>query len=114
MADRLVKVLENGRLLTRGCADMDGYIQAFATKDESLTITFEWANWLGSNTIASALNESHGVSTGAITTDGTQTSFTVSDCGLVQHRITDSAGQTKEVRLRVRSPGETGWKDYRG
>lgn len=113
MADRIVKVLENGRFVTRGCSTLDGFVQAYVDKDETLTFTFDWSNWLGANTIASAAKEVNGPSVSAITTSGTNTSFTVSgNPGLIQHRITDSAGNTKEVRMRVRSPDGYHYQDY--
>lgn len=112
MADRLIKVLENGRLLTRGLANLEGAVQAYVGKDEALTFTVDWSNWLGARTIASVANEVHGPTLTASNTT-TTASLTVSRApGTIYHRITDSDGQTKELRIHVRSPDQSAVRDY--
>lgn len=102
MADRIVKVLENNRYVTRGVSDMGRYVEIELDQDETLLLTVDWSNWLGSETIASTTNEADGPTVGAIATTGAVNTFTIGgNPGYVQHRITTSAGQTKELRIRV-------------
>lgn len=112
MTDRLIKVLENQRLLTRGCVDMGAYVRIYADRDETLSYTVDWSPWLGSNTIASVSNESHGPT---VTSTNTTTAATLTiskSPGRIEHRITDSAGQTKELRLDIRLPQGNGSHSY--
>ena len=100
MADRLVKVMENGRIISRGLDKVRGGVSISLDPDETLNVTISWAGWLGSDTIASVANEVDGLSVASESNTTTQASFTVSNGpGLVQHRITTAAGNTKELKV---------------
>ncbi len=113
MADRLVRVLENGRLNTRGLNDMGSYVCLTLDDDETLTLTINWTDWLGTEAISSTENEVSGPTAGSITTASGVNTFTVSGSpGWIQHRITTDGGQTKELRIRVQSPEPVIRDDY--
>ncbi|MCJ8334628.1 MAG: hypothetical protein MJH10_10345 [Epibacterium sp.] len=108
MANRLVKVLEGGRFLTRGCNDMGSHVLLRVDPDEVLVFTVDWTPWLGGNTIQSVSNQAEGVTITSNYSGSIVTLKISGSPGFIQHRISDSAGQTKEVRLEVRTPeGQT-------
>jgi hypothetical protein len=113
MADRIVKVLENGNLVTRGIGKKsDGPVIAL-DEDETLDVTFDWTGWLGSDTIASVTNEATSTTVSSESNTTTTSTFFISgSCGLVEHRITTAAGLTKELRLWVDAPGFALTDDY--
>jgi hypothetical protein len=108
MTDRIVKVLENGRTITRGVNVKGSGFVLNADPDEVLPITFDWSGWLGTDTIASVANESHGPGISAASNTTTTATFTVSASsnGYIEHRITTAAGSVKEARLTVNSMSE--------
>jgi len=102
MTDRLIKVLEQGRILTRGI-NKDGS-RAFMVKDhdETLPITVDWSAWLGTDTISSVTNEAHGPGVSSASNTTTKASLTISgNSGHVEHRITTAAGAIKELTIIV-------------
>lgn len=113
MTDRLVRVLENGRLITRGLNDMGSHVRLTLDEDETLTLTINWTGWLGTEDISSTENEVDGPTAGSITTASGVNTFTVSgNPGWIQHRITTDGGQTKELRIRVQSSEPLYRDDY--
>ena len=103
MADRTIKVLENNRLVTRGVNVQNGNPTLFVDEDESLPVTIDWSGWLGSDTISSVTNESHGPGVSGASNTTTTATFTISATqgGYIEHRITTAAGSVKELRLIV-------------
>jgi len=112
MTDRLIKVLENGRFVARGVGRHNNGVVINLTEDESLPYTVDWSGWLGSDTISSVTNESHGptVSNASNTTTTASLTITASSNGYIQHRVTTAAGATKELMIVVN--GEAGRKGY--
>lgn len=104
--DRLVKILEQGKLITRGC-EADGAVVLIELDDDtSLDYTFDWSGWLGSDTIASTDNEATGPTVTEKSATTTQVVLTISgNGGLIEHRITTTtSGETQELRILVNSP----------
>lgn len=114
MADRLVKVLENGRMVTRGIFRRGRGVEILLDREESLPVTIDWSGWLGTDAIASATNETSGPSLSNEANTTTQTSMTVSgaSCGWFDNRITTAAGAVKELRVYVRNYSGMREKDY--
>lgn len=113
MPDRIVKVLDNNRYVTRGVSDMGRHVQIELDDDETLTLTIDWTGWLGTEAISNSTNETDGVTVGAITTANGVNTFTISgQPGYIQHRITTDGGQTKELRIRVRASEPIYRDDY--
>lgn len=112
MTDRVVKVLENNRLVTRGAGHCGRHVFLSLDEDETLPYTVDWSDWLGSDTISSVTNESNGpsVTNASNTTTTASLTLTASSDGYVEHRITTAAGAVKELRLVVNS--DSGRKDY--
>lgn len=116
MADRLVKVLENGRLVTRGLSRHRNGAELLIDPDESLDVTINWSDWLGDDIISSVTNEANGPSVASASNTTTEASFNVASDGggFIQHRITTANGLTKELRVYVRIAAGEGIKDYSG
>lgn len=114
MTDRIVKVLEDNRFVTRGVQQRSRDLILEVDEDETLKVTFDWSSWLGSDTIASVTNEVSGPTLSGASNTTTQASFKVSGGpGLIEHRITTTTGgETKEVRLWVSSPLANASDDY--
>jgi len=104
--DRLVKILEQGKLITRGCESDAGNVLIELDDDTSLDYTFDWSAWLGSDTIASTENEATGPDVTEKSATTTQVVLTISgNGGLIEHRITTAtSGETQELRILVNSP----------
>jgi hypothetical protein len=116
MADRLVKVLENGRLITRGLNTLGSNPILFIDEDETLAVSFNWTDWLDGDTISSVANSSHGPGVSGASNTTTTATFRVSATrdGYIEHRITTAAGNVKELNLLVRAQSTgrdypTGW-----
>lgn len=114
MTDRLVKVLENGRFITRGIHRRGRAGEVLLDREEALPVTVDWSGWLGTDTISSVTNATSGASVSSESNTDTTNTFTVSGAstGYVDSRITTAAGSIKEFRLYVRN--YDGWreKDY--
>lgn len=110
----LIKVLDNGRILTRSANALNGTAALIEQGHQASTDwTVDWSDWLGAQTIASASNETYGPSVTEPTISGAQTAITISgDSGWIIHRITTSAGQIKELRIRVKGPETIMRDDY--
>lgn len=112
--DRLVKVLEQGRLITRGVQQHDGQVVMDLHDDEQRLITIDWSAWLGSDAIASKATETHGPTVTDSSPSNTQTTLLISGSpGCIQHRITTaSSGETVELFFMVRGQAYRD-RDYR-
>ncbi|MEL6364291.1 MAG: hypothetical protein AAFR11_05575 [Pseudomonadota bacterium] len=115
MADRTIKVLENGRAVTRGIAQTEK--DTFTVKifdDDQLTYTIDWSNWLGSDTIASVDNDSQGatiVSSSNTTTTATLQLSASRGSGYIDHTITTTtSGDKKSLRIKVINDDHV-WRD---
>lgn len=104
MTDRIIKALENGRTVARGFwTDIDGYLSRYMDKDDTLNLTVDWSDWLGSDTIASATYHGNGLTVSGSTATP-NTSATVSGVNatpaelLIQ--ITTTTGIKKSMTLR--------------
>jgi hypothetical protein len=109
MTDRIVKVLENGRFVLRGVHKRGRGVLIFVDEDETLPVTFDWSNWLGTDTISSVANETHGPTVSGASNTTTTATFKVnaSGDGYIEHRITTAAGSVKELRLTVNAMSES-------
>lgn len=112
MTNRIAKVLENGRLVCRGLRKRGSGVYVVMTENETLPFTVDWSDWLGSDTIASVTNETHGPSVSTASNTTTTASLTLSSPrdGWIEHRITTAAGSTKELIITVNSDRNS--KDY--
>jgi len=112
MADRTIKVLENGRTVSRGVNRNGNSPLIYQDEDETLPYTVDWSGWLGSDTIASVTNTTHGptISAASNTTTTASLTITASQNGYIEHKITTAAGSVKELRIYVNANKET--KDY--
>lgn len=114
MTDRLVKVLENNRFITRGIHRRGRAGEILLDRNEALPVSLDWSGWLDSDTIASVTNEASGASVSSESNTTTTNTFTVagSSTGYVDSRITTAAGSVKEFRLYVRNYDGYREKDY--
>ena len=113
MTDRIVKVLENGRLVTRGLDQKSTGAVIALDDDETLNVTFDWSGWLGTDTISSVVNDATTTTVSSESNTTTTATFFISgDAGLVEHRVTTAAGLTKELKLWVDAPGYALTDDY--
>lgn len=101
MTDRIVKVLENNHLITRGISHINRRLYANQTSDESQPYTFDFTSWLGDDTIASVTSEGRGASITPVFDDTTvsATLSSFSGGGWIKLRITTAAGSTKELTI---------------
>ena len=114
MTDRLVKVLEQGKLILRGLKRDGSNAVLSLDSDETLDLNFDWSDWLGSDTISSVTNNVTGVSVTSETNDTTTASMNVSATysGLIEHRVTTDGGLTKEMKVFVSVDGFAISDDY--
>lgn len=114
MPDRLVKVLENGRLVTRGIFRRGNGVELLIDRNETLGVTLDWSSWLGADTIASVTNATSGPGISSEANTTTQSSFNVSGSsqGYIEARITTTAGLTKELTVHVRNFDSCRTTDY--
>jgi len=113
MADRLIKMLENGRMVTRGIGQKSTGAILELDLDETLPISVDWSDWLGTDTISSVTNEPTSVSVSNESNTTTTAAFSVSGSpGVIEHRITTAAGTIKEMRLYVDAVGFPVTDDY--
>ena len=98
MADRIVKVLETGKLILRGLKGRGRAAVLNMDDDETLNLTINWSDWLGSDTISSVTNE--------------VTAVNSTHSGWIQHRITTAGGLTKELLILVEVAGFPVMDDY--
>lgn len=106
MTDRLIKVLEQKKLITRGLSKSGEIALIEHDDDTTLDYTIDWSSWLGSDTIASTDNEATGPTVVVKSQTNTQVVLTISgDGGRIEHRITTTtSGETPELLIVVNSP----------
>lgn len=114
MSDRLVKILEQGKLVLRGLKRSGSNAILFLDSDETLNITFDWSAWLDDDTIASVTNNVTGVSVSNESNTTTAATMNVSAnySGFLEHRITTDGGLTKEMKVFVSVDGYAISDDY--
>lgn len=103
MTNRLVKMLENGRIVVRGLFRRGGGVEVQMDRDESLPVSVDWSGWLGADTISSVTNAAAGASVSGESNTSDTVSFTLSgrSTGYLDSRITTSSGKVKELRVFV-------------
>ena len=113
MADRIIKILENGRTITRGIGKKTAGSVIELDNDETLPVSIDWSDWLDGDTISSVTNDPTGVTVSGESNTTTTAAFSLSgNAGLVEHRITTAAGTIKEHRLYVDAVGYPLSNDY--
>jgi hypothetical protein len=114
MADRLIRILEQGKLILRGVKPRGRAIVANQDENETLTYTVNWSTWLGTDTIASVTNETSGITVSAASNTTTTATFKLSGnrSGWLEHRITTAGGLTKELLVLLEIDGYPIRDDY--
>jgi hypothetical protein len=114
MTDRLIKVLETGKLILRGLKGRGRAAVLNMDDDETLNLTINWSDWLGSDTISGVTNEVTAATVSGASNTTTTATFTVNSThsGWIQHRITTAAGLTKELLILVEVAGFPVMDDY--
>jgi hypothetical protein len=114
MTDRYIKVLQQGKMIRRGVKPRGGSIVANQDSNETLNYTVNWSGWLGSDTIASVINDETGITVSAASNTATTTTFTLSSTrsGWLEHRITTTAGRVKELMILLEIDGFPISEDY--
>lgn len=105
MADRSVKVLQQGRVVTRGAGQVGQRPVVYLDQDEKLDVSVDWSDWLGSDTISSVENETTNVTVSSASNTTTTSTLTMNSRygGYIQHRITTAAGLIKELTFEVKT-----------
>lgn len=114
MADRVIKILEQAKLILRGVKPRGRAVVANQDENETLSYTVNWAGWLGADTIASVTNQTTGVSISGASNTTTSATFKLNSnrSGWVEHRITTAAGNTKELLILLEIDGFPVADDY--
>lgn len=114
MTDRTVFVLEQGKISARGLGQSGQDPILYLDEDEKLSVSIDWSQWLGSDTIASVENETTLATVTNEANDTTTASMNINSrySGHVEHRITTAAGQIKEVKILVRTKQDQPRYDY--
>jgi hypothetical protein len=114
MTDRLIKVLQQGKTVLRGLKPRGNAVVATQDENEVLDYIVNWSGWLGTDTIASVTNTTTGLTiTNASNTTSTATfRLSGSISGWLEHRITTTAGRTKELLVLLEVSGFPITDDY--
>lgn len=114
MTDRIIRILEQGKLILRGVKPRGRAIVANQDENEALSYTINWSDWLGSDTIASVTNESTGLTITSASNTTTTAAFKLSGSrsGWLEHRITTAGGLTKELLVLLEIDGYPIRDDY--
>lgn len=114
MTDRLVKVIQQGKTILRGLKPRGKAVVACQDSNETLDYTVDWSGWLGADTITSVQNAVTGIEISADTNTTTAATFTLSgkSSGYLEHRITTTAGRTKELLFMLEVDGAPIVSDY--
>lgn len=102
MTDRTIIFAEGGRASCRGVTQTsEAKFLAWQRDDDDLTYVWNFANWLGSETISSVTREGSGVT--AAGTSNTTTTMTqrLTGQGYMDFKIVTSGTQTKQFRLII-------------
>lgn len=112
MTQVLVRMLDNGRIAARGANRRENGVALSLDPDETIPVSVDWTQWLGSDTISSVANSATGVTVSGASNTTTAAGFSLSGatCGYVEHRVTTAAGAVKELLIAINGPS---WpKDY--
>lgn len=114
MTDRLIRVLQQGKLILRGCKPRGRSVVANQDSNETLSYTVNWSSWLGTDTIASVSNVATGLTLSGASNTTTTATFKLSGSrsGWLEHRITTAAGNTKELLVLLEIDGFPVANDY--
>jgi hypothetical protein len=114
MTDRIIRILEQGKLILRGCKPRGRAIVANQDSNETLAYTVNWSAWLGTDTIASVTNESTCLTLSGASNTTTTATFKLSGSrsGWLEHRITTAGGLTKELLVLLEIDGYPIRDDY--
>lgn len=114
MADRIIKVLEQGKSILRGVKPRGNAIVANQDENEALDYTVNWSGWLGTDTIASVQNVTSGLTLSNASNTTTAATFKLSGVmsGWLEHGITTTGGRTKELLVLLEISGYPIREDY--
>lgn len=114
MTDRIVKVLEQDKQVLRGLKPRGRAAVLSLDDNETLNVSLDWSEWLGTDTIASVSNVGTGVTLSGASNTTTTATFTVSALrsGWIEQRITTAAGNIKEKMILVEVSGFPILDDY--
>lgn len=102
MADRTIIFAENGRCSTRGIRQQsEARFLAWQRDDDNLTYLWDFANWLGSETISSVAREGSGVTAAGTSNSTTTMTQRLTGQGYMDFKIVTSGSQTKQFRLVI-------------
>ncbi len=102
MAANKVKVLTQGRLVSRGCQTIGNKIYLDLDSDETVKVEIDWTGFLEGDTIASQTNEANGPTVTSVLATPLVTLTLSGGGGTVEHRITTNTGaETKELFIIV-------------
>lgn len=116
MTDRIVRIREQGQIITRGLQRIGNRPALFIDDEEKLSVTFNWADWLGTDTITSVSNTATGASLSSESNTTTIATMTIEAdyAGYIEHRITTAGGNVKEQKLHVFVNGDGNTRDDYG
>jgi hypothetical protein len=114
VTDRVIRILEQNKLILRGVKPRGRAVVANQDENETLSYTVNWATWLGTDTISSVTNESSGITVSGASNTTTTTTFKLSGnrSGWLEHRITTAGGLTKELLVLLEIDGYPIRDDY--
>ena len=115
MADRYIRIMEQGKLILRGVKPRGRAVVANQDENETLAYTVNWSDWLGGDTIASVTNTVSGLTVSAASNTTTTATFKLSGnrSGWLEHRITTTTGaNTKELLILLEIDGYPIRDDY--
>jgi hypothetical protein len=114
VADRIIKVLEQEKLILRGLKQRGRAAVIAIDDNDTLDLTINWSTWLGSDTIDSVINTVTRASLSGASNTTTTATFKIgsTSSGWVEHRITTAGGLTKELLILVEVSGTPLLDDY--
>ena len=106
MADSIVRVLEQAKLITRNCEKWRGAVLLKKDPDETIDLEVDWTAWLDGDTIDQTNYElSGGVAVSQALASPLVTLTISGDPGVIYHRITTTtSAETKELKIAVEDP----------
>lgn len=105
MPDRIIRVLNGGRLIAHGVEVVGRTVYVDMNGAERLDFQIDWDVWLGARTISSVANETDGP-TVASQVAGDIVTLTISgNNGEIEHKITTSDGKVKAILIIVSGSG---------
>lgn len=96
-----VRVMENGRIATRGLSRRRDGVSIELDGGEAVPVVIDWSGWLGGDAIASADSAGQVITetTSAVTINGS------TSAGVIEHRITTQQGAVKMLPIYVNGFG---------